>query len=82
MLVVEFVLIIRNFVAHVGDYFPYSKLVKNVYLSNFLARILSLTINAVFKWRIFSVGSKLTFGNCRLDDELISFFFSLSRSIP
>jgi hypothetical protein len=36
MLVVEFVLIIRNFVEHVGDYFPYSKLVKNFYLSNFL----------------------------------------------
>ena len=48
MKVVEFVLIIQNFVVHVGDYFPYSK--KN------LSRISSsqsvspmLTINAVLR---------------------------------
>lgn len=47
---------------------------------------LIFTINAVFKWRILSFGSKSTFGNCRFDDKLILFewilFFFSSRSSP
>jgi hypothetical protein len=52
MLVVEFVLIIQNFVEHFGDYFRYSKLVeeKMNFIYRFLCSMMQwLTINAVLK---------------------------------
>ena len=75
--VVGSVWVARNSVGRVEGCFRCSKQERRSIVHS-LRRM--LTINAVFKCRIFSVGSPLRWGNCRFDDAELILPFFLSKS--